>query len=80
MAETLETRNINLEKTVNSFKARLDRILEVDVVTSDGIARSVLAIRVDRPEPASILASDKDAYIGKGIPMIEPEIEEELMI
>jgi hypothetical protein len=78
MAETLETRIVNLEKTVGSLKTILDRILEIDVVTTDGIARAVLAIRVDRPEPASILASDKEAYIGKGIPMIEPEIEEEL--
>ena len=76
---TIDERVIALEKTVSELKKILDRIIEIDVVTSDNIARPILAIRVDRPEPAAILAMDKVKYQGKGVAIEEPVIEKDDM-
>jgi len=76
MAElTTEQRLVALEKTVGELKAILDRIIEVDVITADNITRPVLVIRVDRPEPAALLATDKVEYQGKGMAIEEPVVE-----
>jgi len=75
---TIDERVKALEITVGKLKNILDRIIEIDVVTSDNIIRSILAIRVDRPEPAATLATDKLEYRDKGIAIEEPVVKDDM--
>jgi len=75
---TIDERVKALEITVGKLKNILDRIIEIDVVTSDNIIRSILAIRVDRPEPAAILVTDKLEYRDKGIAIEEPVVKDDM--